>query len=108
MRGGDYSNSIISKIIFSYFLIDIDREKYYSKNWDNITEDSNQYTLFELDKVEHYLPINKDYLSWGRVHINTPELKIILGSSGQVFTVYSDRVELIKWTINGNLPRFLL
>ena len=92
MRGNEYKESVIDNLIFDYFLIDKDREKYYTKNWVTLKEENTKYALFELDKVNHYLPSNRDYLSWGNVRLNTPELKIVYGNKSEVFEIYSDRV----------------
>jgi hypothetical protein len=100
MRGNDYTDSKVNKLIFNYFIIEKDREQYYSKNWSGLNGNDNKYVLFELDKINHYLPNNRDYLTWGKVALNTPELVIVYGSKGENYSIYPDRVEVYK---NGQL-----
>lgn len=96
LKGGDYVNLVVKNLIFNYFLIDKDREIHYTKPWSIILNNSNKYELFELDKVQHYLPVNRNYLTWGIIMSEGPDVNIISGPSGEVYRIFKDKVEIYK------------
>jgi len=95
-RGNDYLGVDITKLVFEYFLIPVEREDRYQKDRITIKPKTNKDILFPLQDIRLSLPVNTDYLTWGYVVINSPEIKVITNKYGETYKVYPDKVEIIR------------
>jgi DNA polymerase type B, organellar and viral len=101
----------VVEIIFNFFLIDKDREKYYIDKWSTLPLliKSNTTKLEKFDTTlgggSHSLPPNQDYNNWGLVLASSDilNLSIIMAPDSTVYrvdtsgpTAGSTQIEIIK------------
>ena len=103
IKSNDYSELAISEIIFDYFIIDKNREKYYSTKWSEIREDAVvKLGKFTNSTITHFIPLNQSYMSWGNIILNLDHL-IIISVTDFIYKIYVQdkslkhyKIEVIK------------
>nr|YP_010561574.1 hypothetical protein OSR58_mgp16 [Ganoderma flexipes]UYX56945.1 hypothetical protein [Ganoderma flexipes] len=79
MKSNDYLDSTFEMITFNYFMIDKDREKFYIDKWSELkVEPVPRLEKFGNSTITFYLPINRDYQSWGKTLVNLNENLIVM------------------------------
>uniref|UniRef100_A0A896YUU9 DNA polymerase n=1 Tax=Coniophora puteana TaxID=80637 RepID=A0A896YUU9_9AGAM len=68
----------ITHMIFNFFIVPAGSEEKYSK-WDSLDSKEKVQTVdkFNVNEKNYYLPLNRDYLSWGTALADTEEISLI-------------------------------
>ena len=80
LKSDDYKDeNEYSPIIFDYFEILKEREKYFeASKWIELKNKSIEIKNFKTFYFNnHKLPLNMNYLSWGEIHLDMDDLKVI-------------------------------
>lgn len=97
IKSNDYIDSYFDEIIFDYFIIDSDKEKYYIDKWSEIkSERIVKLEKFTNSTISLFLPLNRDYLTWGEIIV----LHLNLYSNGDL--LYKINI------INSNLSKIIV
>ena len=70
LKSNDYLDSFFSIIIFDYFIIEKNREKFYIDKWSELKpEPKPKLEKFGNSTITVCLPLNRDYQSWGKLYL---------------------------------------
>ena len=80
IKSNDYTETSFDSIIFDFFLIEKDKEKYYADKWSELKNEIPQvkFSKFSNGSITNKLPLNREYLTWGNVILNTKNMKKIV------------------------------
>ena len=80
IKSNDYTNKPISNLIFDYFLIEEDKEKYYTSKWLELkVVKPIKLEKFTNSTISVHLPLNRNYRTWGKVILDLDKFLIIQG-----------------------------
>ena len=73
IKSNDYTDKCFDCIVFDYFTIHPINEKYYTDKWSELKVDAPlKLGIFKGNSnIEFRIPLNRNYLSWGTVILNS-------------------------------------
>ena len=79
IKSNDYTDNVVSLLTFNYFLIDKKKLGTYQEKWSELLKEVNTVTLekFGNSTISFFLPLNRDYRSWGTLLAQSKEFLII-------------------------------
>ena len=101
IKSNDYTDKPISNLIFDYFLIEEDKEKYYTSKWSELkTTIPIKLEKFTNSTISVHLPLNRNYRTWGKVILDLDKFLIIQGLNYLFKITHSinnvDSIEIFK------------
>ena len=95
IKSNDYTDELVSLLTFNYFLIEKKRLPAYTEKWTELLKDFDKVTLekFGNSTISVFLPLNRDYKSWGTLLAQSREFLIVSTK---------DHIYKIRRLVNGH------
>ncbi len=106
IKSDEYQNDFILNIIFNYFIIEVDKEKYFLENRDLIIPKDKiplKLEKFSNGTITHNLPLDMNYQNWGWILHDSDNSLIILNNDNYVYNIFNNNDHfLIRISKNKN------
>lgn len=67
LKSNDYTSVTVDKIFFDFFLIDKEKEQYYTNKWSELKPLKPKLQKFSNSTITNFIPLNRNYRTWGNI-----------------------------------------